>query len=312
MAGQRGEDGAEVDPRWIPLRSLLFTPGDNARMLGRAVESCADGLIFDLEDAVAASRKAAARELTRERIATGGGGQRLFARVNSVQSGVAQDDLEAIVVPGLDGVWLPKVERPEDVATVNATICKLERRQGIPVGRIGLFASLETALGVWRAHEIATASARMAGLSVGTAAGGDLEADVGCQLSPDGRELDYARSHVLFAARAAGLEVVLDGAYTDFLDPGGLGLSATAARRLGYTGKMVIHPGQIAEVNARFSPTADEIDNARRTLAAFQEALARGAGATSVDGRMVDYAMAASAQILLRRAEACRANIVGS
>lgn len=297
--------------RWLGLRSLLFTPGDDPRKLAKARASRADALIFDLEDAVADVRKAIALDLTSEQIQRGSAGHLVFVRVNSVQSGRALEDLEAVAGPGLDGVWLPKAEAPEHVAAVAEALDGLERRRGLAAGTIAVFASLETVMGVWRAHDVARASSRLAGVSVGTAAGGDLEAELGCKLSPDGRELIYARSHVLFAARAAGLHVVIDGAYTDFRDQEGLVQSATAASRLGYTGKMVIHPDQIDQVNAGFSPTAEEIDYAERVTAAFDAALERGSAATSVDGKMIDYAMATSARNLLRRAGARTREEVG-
>jgi citrate lyase subunit beta / citryl-CoA lyase len=290
--------------RWRAVRSLLFAPGDQPRMLQKARASAADAVIYDLEDAVADERKSAARATVREALDHGGAGPLVCVRTSSAQSGRLRDDLEAVVGPGLDGVWLPKAERPEHVTQADAAIAELESQRGLPTGEIALFATFETVLGVWHAHDIAGASSRLAGVSVGTAAGGDLEAEVGCKLSRDGRELDHARSHVLFAAKAAGVHVVIDGAYTDFRDEEGLVLSATAASRLGCTGKMVIHPGQIATVNALFTPTGEEVDYARRVIVAFDAALERGSAVTSVDGKMIDYAMAATARNVLARAEA--------
>jgi citrate lyase subunit beta/citryl-CoA lyase len=284
------------------MRSLLFSPGDSSRMLAKARDSGADALIFDLEDAVAEQRKDLARALVGEHLHAHEGGPAVFVRVNGAGSGRLAGDLDAVTAPGLDGVWLPKAEEPAQVAEVAAQLDELEARRGLKPGAVALFATFETARGVWYAHEIALASPRLAGVSVGTAQGGDLEADLGCRLSDDGRELDHVRSRVLLAAKAAGVHAVIDGAYTDFRSADGLLASATAASRLGYTGKMAIHPGQVATLNAVFSPTPAEVDYAERVIAAFDAALERGSAATSVDGKMIDYAMAATARSVLRRA----------
>jgi citrate lyase subunit beta/citryl-CoA lyase len=282
------------------LRSLLFTPGHEPRMLAKAIASDADALIFDLEDAVPAERKREAREVVREHLARIPAGRNAFVRVNAVGTGLIAEDLDAVLVAGLAGIWLSKAEA-EHIASVDSLLAELERDRGLARGSTAVYASLETARGVWAAHAVASASDRVRGVSAGTAEWGDLQAELGNSWSPEGSELLYVRSHVLLAARAAGLGVVVDGAHADFRDHAGHEVAAVAARRLGYTGKMVIHPSQVEVVNRIFSPTPEELDRARRVLAAFEAALQRGTASTSLDGRMIDYAMAETARRVLEQ-----------
>jgi len=282
-----------ADPTMRPARSFLFVPGHDEHKLERALASDADCVIVDLEDSVPRELKRSAREACAAFLSAHTSRPLLALRVNAADTGEFEDDLAAAAAGPFELVWIPKAQRPADVV-------RAERLLG---GRSTfLAASLETARGVFAAHAIVSARARIAAVSVGTAVGGDLEADLGARWSADGGELHYLRSHVLIAARAADIGEIVDGAYTDFRDGEGLRASAIAARCLGYTGKMVIHPAQIPTVNEVFTPTMSEVDYATRVLETFDGALAKGGAAASLDGKMIDYATAGQARRLLDRA----------
>lgn len=280
-------------------RSLLIMPANRADMLTKAPSYGADALIFDLEDSVPVAEKPKARGLAREFIEKHKATTSIYARVNALQTGLLQDDLDAIAVDGLVGIRLPKAESAETIRTVDTLLTKLERERGLPQGSIGISPSLESAKGVWFAYEILSASPRIKSVTAGTAQDGDLQTDLGYTWTAEGNEVLYIRSRILLAARAAGVEHVLDGSYANIRDPEGLRLCCEAARKLGYRGKSAIHPNQIETINRIFTPTAQELDYYRRVIDAFDAAVARGSAATTVDGKLVDYAMAAMAKRVL-------------
>jgi len=284
-------------------RSLLTVPANRADMLAKAASYGADALILDLEDSVPVAEKDKARELARAAIGRLKAEHILYVRVNALQTGMLADDLDAIVVDGLAGVKHPKAESADTIRTVDGMLAGLEGKRGLPPGAIGIEVGLESAKGVWFAYEIASASPRVRSVMVGTAQDGDLQTDLGYAWSAEGNEVLYVRSRVLLAARAAGVEHVLDGAYSNVRDPEGLRICCEAARKLGYRGKSVIHPNQVETVNRVFSPTVQEIDYYRRVIEAFDAALERGSAATTVDGRLVDYAMVGMEKRVLAWAE---------
>lgn len=285
-------------------RSLLIMPANRADMLAKAPSYGADALCFDLEDSVPVAEKPRARELAREFIERHKPTSSLYVRVNALDTGMLQDDLEAVAVGGLVAIRLPKTESAETIRTVDAMLGELERERGLAQGSIGISPSLESAKGVWFAYEIASASPRIQSVMPGTAQDGDLQTDLGYRSPAEGNEaLHYIRCRVLLAARAAGVAHVIDGVYANFRDPEGLRMCCEAARKLGYRGKSVIHPNQIETVNRVFTPTAQELDYYRRVIEAFDAAVARGSAATSVDGKLVDYAMVKMARRVLAWAE---------
>jgi citrate lyase subunit beta/citryl-CoA lyase len=197
-------------------------------------------------------------------------------------------------------VRLAMTDSAETVREVDRMITALEKKHGIPEGTVRITPSLETARGCWFAFDICSASPRVNAVSCGTAQDGDLQADLGYTWSPEGHEVLYVRSHVLLAAKAAGVKHVLDGTYAKIRDPEGLRTCCEAVRRLGYRGKSCIHPNQVALVNEVFTPTEKELDYYRRVIVAFDEAVARGSAATTIDGgTMIDYAMAETARRVL-------------
>ena len=292
-----------------PARSMLFVPGNRQRLLEKAPTLPADALLLDLEDAVPLAEKEATRPVVRAALPTLAGGPPRYVRVNALETGLTGGDLEAIVCADLDGVKLPKVETADDLLEVDRLLSDLEAERGLEVGQIDLIPSIETARGVLNARSIAEAGSRARLLSFGA---GDFCRDVGVRFTgnlwePDGLELLFARSQIVLASRAAGLEPPLDTVWLDVRDNVGLEQDARAAYRLGFQGKMAIHPGQVPIINEVFSPTAEEIDYARRVVAAFEQAEAAGSASIAVDGRLVDYPIVIKARWVLERARSFEA-----
>jgi citrate lyase subunit beta / citryl-CoA lyase len=284
-----------------PLRSLLSTPGSRPEMLDKAPRYGADAIVIDLEDAVPAERKAAARDTARayvERYRRDG--VTTYVKVNGLGTGLLADDLDAITVAGLDGIQLPKVDAPEEIKAVDRLLTRLESARGLAPGSVDLMPCLESAIGVYRAYPILTAAARVRSVMVAAAAQGDLQRDLGFVSTETEEELLYVRSSVLLAARAAGVATPIDGVYADLSRPDGLEASARRARQIGYRGKKVIHPRQVEIVNRAFSLRPEERDYYTRVIAAMEAAYREGRATALVDGKMVDTAMAETARSELR------------
>ncbi len=284
-----------------PLRTLLFVPGIRENMIEKARSLPADALVLDLEDSVAVAEKAKARALVRDSIA---GlplkGQRVLLRINSLQSGYAQQDLEAVIVPGIDGISQPKPGSSDEVRRVEAIIERLESERGLKQGHIKLIPWVETAMGMLHAFQIASASPRVVGIAFGAE---DFTLDTGMARTEEGAELLFPRMMVVIAARAASV-IAIDTPYNDFRDEEGLVRESRLARSLGFEGKFLIHPSQIEPVNQVFRPTEEEIAHARRVVEAFEAAEAQGFASTSLDGKMIDTPQARMASRLLEMAQA--------
>ncbi len=285
------------------LRSWQFTPGSDARKLAKAVTGDADALILDLEDAVAESKKAEARPMVAAEIRQHGGSRAIYVRVNAVPTGLIADDLAAIAMPELAGIWLPKAETIDEVRHTDDLLTKIESERGMPARSVNLLLSFETARGVQDAYALASAAKRVTAVSAGTAEGGDLHAEMGGLWSDDIGTVPFVRSRVALAGRAAGLRCIIDGACTR-LDDATVARSAEAARQAGYSGKMTIHPRHNAFVHAAFAPTDEEVGHANEVIKAFAAAEAAGTAAITVGGRMIDYAMVVNARRVLTEANA--------
>jgi len=282
------------------LRSMLFTPGNNLRMIQKTGSLGADAVILDLEDAVPIGEKETARLFVRDSVEqVAAKGPLVFVRVNALPTGLTAEDLRWAVQPKLKGIVLPKTESKEDVLTCAGWIAELEKEQGIPPGSTVLVPLLETAKGVLLAWEIATASPRVIALAFGAI---DFTRDMGTNLSAEGTEIFYARSHVAIAAKAAGLQAI-DTPWTDITNIEGLIKEAQSARQLGFKGKLAIHPNHVEPLHRVFSPAEAEVAFARRVVVAFCEAEAQGLGAISLDGRMIDVANFRQAEQVLAWAE---------
>jgi citrate lyase subunit beta/citryl-CoA lyase len=279
-------------PLTPPLRTLLFVPGNKARMLDKARSLPADAVILDLEDGVPPGEKLAARAVVRQALEDGSCGPQVILRVNTFATGLVEDDLHEALGPGVAAVCLPKAETASDVGRLAARLADLEQEQGLAVGSLAICLMVETALGVLNAFSMACASARVLALCLG---GEDLAHDLGAVRTKEGLELAHSRAQVLLAARAAGA-LAIDTIWTDLIDPDGLLAEAQDARRLGYSGKLVIHPAQTEAVHQAFAPSEEEVAHARRVLAAFEAAEARGDGVIALDGQMIDAPVVARAR----------------
>lgn len=287
------------------LRSLMFVPGNREDMLTKAASVPADAIVIDLEDAVPAPEKDRARALAAAAIrGLAGASRAVHVRVNALHTGLTRDDLAAVVGPGLAAVHLPKVESGQDLRDLDVLLRERELASGLRPGTVRSVALIETPRGVLRCEDICRASDRLAVLALGAE---DLSRDLGVP-RPSAGETDgldalfFARSTLVYVARAYRLAAV-DTPYPNVRDEAGLVREATLARRLGLKGKYAIHPAQVETLNRVFSPTSEEIAEARRVIAAYEEAAARGIGAVSVDGRMVDEPIVRAARELLALAE---------
>jgi len=277
----------------VPPRSYLYVPGSDARMMEKAFGTDADALVFDLEDAVAPNRKGVAREQVALALRSHPR-KPVVVRVNGVDAGLVDEDLAAIAGPWLAGVRLPKTESSEDVRRIADGLERLRCAAGIQC-------LLESALGVERAFDIARAHERVIGLGLGEA---DLKADLG--VSRDAG-LAYARARVVVAARAAGLPGPTQSVYTDIRDLDGLRRSTEEGKDLGFSGRSVIHPAQITVVNSVFTPSEDEVRQARVLVDRLETAAAAGTGAFALeDGRFVDRAVVEAARRIIARARDTR------
>ncbi|MDP3046448.1 MAG: CoA ester lyase [Chloroflexota bacterium] len=272
----------------LMLRTVLFVPGNRPGMLQKIVTLAADAFILDLEDSVPLSEKEAARRMVREAIGRHGAADRgaLCVRVNALPSGLTNGDLDAVVAPGLEGVWYPKAETVDEVQAVDGLLSHAEALMGLPAGHLDMIVGIESVRGLQNAPQIATASPRLAALAFG---GEDFATDLGIQRTRAGLELDHARAHVALAARSAGLEV-LDSVCIHLEDDEQLAAECQTARQMGYTGKAAIHPRQLETITRVFSPSQGQVAYARRVVAAFEAVQAAGSAAIAVDGQMMDIA----------------------
>jgi citrate lyase subunit beta/citryl-CoA lyase len=289
----------------MPLaRSFLYVPANREKFLEKAIGLPSDAFIFDLEDSVPPAEKARARSGVRD-YAPKITDDRVWVRVNGIETGLAQSDLDAVIgVKGLAGLFLPKVETRAEVLRWDAMIAALEAERGVEAGAIKLVLSIESALGVLNAYDMSIAAKRVVSLTFGGAQDGDLNTDLGCAWSIDGPEMLHARSHTLLAARAARFDTPLDGVFADVRDADGFERDTALSRRLGYRGRKLIHPGQIEPCNRLYQPSAAELDYYARVLEAFDQAVKQGSASTTVDGRMIDVAMANAARRVLDAAAA--------
>ena len=287
----------------ILLRSFLFIPGDSEKKLAKADDTGADAVIFDLEDAVAPDSKSAARELTAAALASRPRGQRvcqLWVRINPLDSGMAEDDLNAVIAGAPDGIMLPKADGPEDVATLSRLLDEMERAAGLAKGSIKILPlTTETAIAPFRLGDYAGSGlTRLYGLTWGAE---DLAAALGAStnLGPDGKwafSYQLVRSLCLMAAHATGVAAV-ETIYVDFRDTDGLRAACLAARSEGFSGRLAIHPAQVPVINAAFSPSPEEIAHAKRVIAAFEDS--PGSGTVGLDGKMLDVPHLKSARHVL-------------
>jgi citrate lyase subunit beta/citryl-CoA lyase len=286
-----------------PRRSLLFMPGSNARALEKARNLPADGIILDLEDSVAPDAKAMARDQIAQAISEGGFGKReVLIRVNSLDTAWWIDDLNMAAKARPDGILVPKISSVADLTAIADRLGDINADSSIRV-----WAMIETAHAVLHAEQIAAASrdseTRLAGFVFGP---NDISRETRIRMQPGRAAMIPMMTHCILAARAHGLEI-LDGPYSDFSNVDGFALECAQARDLGFDGKTLIHPGQIVACNAIFTPPEEEIAQARKIIAAFEQPENAARGAIRLDGQMVERLHADMARRTIAIADAIAA-----
>ena len=281
------------------LRTLLSVPGNRENMLEKSMHMNADAIVVDLEDSVPREEKARARTIVKEWIPKlAGNGNKIYVRINPLESRLTKDDLEAVIIPGINGISQPKPFTGQDILKVAEILTRLEKERGIAEGHLRLLPWIETAKGIINVYEIASASPRVIGVIFGA---NDLVLETGMIRSEEGSEILYPRTKIVIAARAAGVSAI-DTPYNDFQDEPGLIHETMLARQLGFSGKFVIHPNQIDTVNRIFRPTEEEIAYAKRVIDAFEEARSKGFASAALDGKMIDIPIAQRALKILLEA----------
>ena len=280
---------------------MIFTPGNRRDLIEKAIRSGADAVIVDLEDAVALENKVEAREsladLPPSRVP-------LYVRVNGPGTEFMWEDIVATAQARAAGIVLPKAEEPGLLKEIAGALTAIEIAGGGTGKRVEIVPLIESSLGIRQTYQMLTSSDRIESVLFGSGEQGDLVADLGCEWTPDGTGLMHARAEVLLAARAAGIPYPMEAVFMDFRNLEALRVECELARRLGYVGKVAIHPAQVAVINDVFTPAADVVEYQKKVLAAFEEAEATGLASIAVDGKMVDYAVARVARAIIARAEA--------
>jgi citrate lyase beta subunit len=282
-------------------RAVLFTPGDSLPKIEKGAGLGADSIILDLEDGCALANKEAARGIVVHALgALSFGRSERLVRVNPFETGLGHADLEATLPARPDGVVLPKVENAAQVQEASAIIGAEEARRGWPEGSIRLLVFIETARGMLNLREIAGSDPRLDALMFGAE---DLASSIGATRTRTGEEIAYARGMLVMGAAAYDL-LAIDTVFVDLQDVEGLAAESQLAMRMGYSGKLAIHPRQVAPITAAFTPSHEAVERARRLIEAFEAAQASGAGVLAFEGKMVDMPMLRAAKRVLTRADA--------
>lgn len=268
------------------LRSWMFVPGNRDRFIQKAKSSSADAVLLDIEDGVLPAEKQDARRMIAAALQEPWNGPRRYVRVNALSTPWLEPDLEAVIGPGIDGICLTKVARPQDVLETASRIEMLEKKTGLKVGAVRILAAVESARGLMNALAIADSHPRIVGLMFG-AEDYALDIGLGARREKEAAELLFARSIIVNAAAAADV-LSIDGVFPNLDDPDGLLADVQQARRLGFSSKSTFNPRQIDVINQVFSPQPDEIEYARKIAAGFREAEARGDASVAVGGQLVD------------------------
>jgi citrate lyase subunit beta/citryl-CoA lyase len=273
----------ERRPKMI-LRSFLFVPGNRIDRIEKAFASPADGVIIDLEDAVAPSEKESVRKQIGsflEKVNR----KNIFIRVNGAKTPFFTGDLEMATQTSVRGIIVPKSEDPETLRKSDYKLRDLERARSLQEGQVRLIPQLESALSLSKAQEIGASTRRILALAFGA---GDLTLDLGARLSKTGEELLFARSYLVMASRLAGVYAIDAPFMLDIKDVEGLSGEARRSRQLGFRGKFCIHPSQVGPVNEIFSPTPEEVDRAKKIIEAYDLATGKGEGAIALEGEFID------------------------
>jgi len=270
------------------MRSVLSVPGNNMRMIEKAQTLPADVIMLDLEDSVPPAEKETARFMVKDSIEkVGEGGADVYVRLNGFTTGLMNEDLDATVQKGLNGVVLPKTEGRDEVLALEKKLGELENGKGLEPGSVAVQLLIETARGVVLSYEAATASRRLSSVLFGAV---DFTRDMRVELTKEGTETLHARAQVALVARAAGI-IAIDSPWTTYTDIEGFMKDTKFGRQLGYEGRMVIHPSQIEPCHQIFTPSKEAIEYARRVVQAFEDAIKKGTASVGLEGKMIDLAV---------------------
>jgi citrate lyase subunit beta/citryl-CoA lyase len=294
------------------LRSMLYVPANSWRMIINATAEGADALILDLEDGCPMPEKETARVFARDSIPMLIKHEvSVFVRVNSLETGLTEIDLNYTVVQGLDGIMLAKTESAEDILKVDKLLQNEEKKKGLEPNSVCLIALIETPKGILNIREIIDANPRVIAVGFGA---GDYSREMGAgmgvtKLSPEEYfpMILHARSSMAMAARAAGVQAIDTPFFGLVIDLEGLASEAQKVKLLGFSGKQLTHPRHVAVVNETFSPAKDDVEFAKKVVDAYEEARAKGLGATTIGGKMIDYGSFKRAESLLSYAGAIEA-----
>jgi citrate lyase subunit beta / citryl-CoA lyase len=282
-----------------PMRSVFYIPGNNPKMLAKAEGIRADVITLDLEDSVPVGEKARARELARAHLAPAGAtGAQVYCRINCWGSGHTEQDLEAIVGPHLHGVCLPKADHPDEVIRLAEALSRLEAERGLPDGHTRVQLLIETARGLVHCFDAAQASSRVVALVFGAL---DFARDMGVRPESGAAVVAYPRAQVAVMARAAR-RAAIDSVFPGYRDPEGFERNTIESRELGFEGRIVIHPSQLAPAHRLYAPSSEELAWARKVVDVFERvAVPQGLGAVPLEGTMVDIPVYEAAQWLIQR-----------
>lgn len=281
-------------------RSMLFVPGANAAMISNSFIYKPDAIMFDLEDSVSLKEKDGARMLVVQAL------KHPFykdieriVRVNALTSNFGKEDIRATVKAKVDVIRLPKTDSAQDVIDMEHEIELAEKEFGIKVGTTKMLAAIESALGILNSKEIAFSSNRLIGIALGAE---DYVRDIKTERSPDGIELLFARNSILHAARAAGI-MAFDTVYSDSNNDEGFLKEATLIKQLGFDGKSLVNPKQIEMIHNLYAPTQKDVDYAKQVLSTANDALKKGLGVASINGKMIDAPIIERAKLVLEKVE---------
>ncbi|MFN8404634.1 MAG: CoA ester lyase [Anaerolineales bacterium] len=282
-------------------RAILYMPGDDRRKIQKATTLSVDSICMDMEDGVAANKKAEAREVIAGAMKElDFGKSERCIRINQIGSGLEKRDLVAALATNPDTIVVPKVETAEQVKWVSEHIETYELSSKLNIGSVRLLVGVETAKGIMNLKEIAEADKRLEAIIFG---GEDFAASVGAVRTKAATELLYARQAVVTACAANDLQAI-DIVFIDFKDPEGLRLEAEEGARFGFSGKQIIHPNQVEAAQEAFTPSAEAIEYAKRIVESFEASQKEGKGAYALDGKMIDMPLLKNAQKVLDRARA--------
>ena len=282
------------------FRSLLFIPGNQPKMLEKASHFLPDVYIPDLEDSVGDNDKTDARKIVSENIRLFKESDKLIIpRVNSLESGLFEDDIAALISKGINGVSVGKIYDAEDIVQIDKIISTYEENLNMQIGSLSLIPWIETASGILESKAILKSSVRIKAAAFGAE---DFTNDMGIERQADNSEIQVAKNYLAIAARACGV-TALDNPFFDFKNSSALVEDCINSKKMGYKGKFAIHPDQIDDINKSFSPSKSDIEHAKKVIQVFKEAIEQGRGSTSLNGYVIDVPVYKRAQNLIELAK---------